>query len=332
MTPRTAAALRPWLLFGLLSLVWGSSYFWIKVGVTEGLLPFTLVTVRLSIAALGLALLMALTHGRLPHDRATLAKLAFLGLINVALPFGLITWAEQYVGSALASILSSLVPLFAIVFAALALSDEPATLNRLGGLAIGFVGAILLLGRNLAPAPGTAGDMQLPGDLALVLAAASYAASGVFIRRYLSGRKLIDDPLTGPRTLRPVEIALPQNVAALVVVAVLALLRERVPGGGLLLPPSTLAWVAVIWLGLFGSALAYLLYFRLLAAWGVTRTTLVTYVMPIVGIALGVFILHEAVDIQVLAGAALVIAGIVLVNAPIGQRRIFGRTAAVVPD
>ena len=154
MSLRPSLAVGQWILFGLLSLVWGSSYFWIKVGVDEGLTPFTLITLRLAIATVALVLLMAATRSRLPRDRATYAKLAVLGVINVALPFGLITWAEQYVGSALASIINALVPLFVIVFAALALRDEPFTLNRLGGLLIGFMGAVLLLGRHLAPAVG----------------------------------------------------------------------------------------------------------------------------------------------------------------------------------
>lgn len=332
MDRRPSPVASQWLTFGLLSLVWGSSYFWIKVGVDEGLQPFTLITLRLIVAMVALALLLVATRSRLPRDRATLAKLAILGLLNVAIPFSLITWAEQYVGSALASILTSLVPLFVIVFAALALRDEPFTLNRLGGLLVGFVGAVLLLARHLAPTAGTDPQLELFGDLALVLSSVSYASAGVFTRRFLSGRKVIDDPLTGPRTLRPAEIALPQNAAGLVVVAILALATEPAPGGGLVLPATPLAWVAVTWLGLLGSAFAYLLFFGLLAVWGATRTALVTYVMPMVGIALGVVILRETVDLQVLAGAALVIFGIVLVNARIGQRRIFGRAPEPIPD
>jgi len=328
MSLRPSLAVGQWILFGLLSLVWGSSYFWIKVGVDEGLTPFTLITLRLAIATVALVLLMAATRSRLPRDRATYAKLAVLGVINVALPFSLITWAEQYVGSALASIINALVPLFVIVFAALALRDEPFTLNRLGGLLIGFLGAVLLLGRHLTPAANADPTLEIWGDIALVASSISYASGGVFIRRYISGRKLIDDPVTGPRTLRPTEIALPQNVVGLVIVAIVALLLEPAPGGGLTVPTTTNGWIAVTWLGVLGSAVAYLLFFRLIHAWGATRTAVVTYVMPIIGISLGVLILKETIDAQVLAGAALVIFGIVLVNARIGQRRIFGRAAA----
>ena len=329
MARSASPALRQWLLFGLLALVWGSSYFWIKVGVDEGMKPFTLVTLRLAISVVGLTLLMAATRSRITRDRGALTLLVFLGVVNVALPFGLITWAEQYIGSALASILNATVPLFVMVFAALVLHDEPLTVNRLAGLLIGFAGAVLLLARHLAPTPGVDPSLAFVGDLALVAASMAYAVGGVMIRRFLSGRKLIDDPLTGPRSLRPAEIALPQNITALVVISVAAFLFEPAPGGGIVLPTTTAAWVAVTWLGLLGSAVAYLLFYRLLNVWGATRTALVTYVMPVVGIAMGVLILHETIDAQVVAGTALVIGGIVVINARIGQRKLFGRSPAV---
>jgi len=332
MTRRPSPALILWLLFIVLSITWGSSYFFIKVGVEEGLQPFTLIAWRLGIAIAALLALVALTRSRLPRDPATLARLAFLGVINVAIPFALITWAEQFIGSALASILQGLVPLFAIVFAGLVLHDEPITVNRVVGLVVGFAGAVILLGRHLAPTAGSDPAMELVGELAVVASCVSYAASGVFIRRYFGGQLLVRDPRTGPRALRPVEIALPQNAAAFVLTAIAALALERSPGGGIPVPPTGIAWLSVAWLGVLGSAVAYLMYFRILNAWGVTRTSLVTYVMPIVGIVLGVLVLRETIDAQVIVGTALVIGGIGLVNSQFGQRRLFGRSAAVASD
>lgn len=332
MSRRPSPALLLWLLFIVLSFTWGSSYFFIKVGVDEGLQPFTLIAWRLAISIAALLVLVKVTGSRLPRDRATLARLAFLGVINVAVPFALITWAEQYIGSALASILNGLVPLFAIVFAGLVLHDEPITVNRVAGLVVGFAGAVLLLGRHLAPVPGSDPTLELVGELAVIASCASYAASGVFIRRYLGRRLLVDDPVTGARALRPVEIALPQNAAAFVITALAALLLEPGARGGIAAPASGLGWLSVAWLGVLGSAVAYLMYFKILNVWGVTRTSLVTYVMPIVGIALGVVILRETIDGQVIAGTALVIGGIGLANSKFGQRRIFGRTPAVASD
>ena len=323
MTRRRTGDLVTWLVFLGVAFAWGSSYFFIKVGVESGLEPFTLIAWRLAISIVGLAVMLAATRSRLPRDRTVLLQLAFLGIINVAVPFTLITWAEQSIGSALASILQGLTPLFALVFAAIVLHDEPITLNKLAGLVLGFGGAVIILGRNLLPAPGADPTMELLGELALVLSGVSYAASGVFVRRRIGTRKLVDDPVAGPRALRPAEIALPQNATAFLITAALALLLES--NGGLPAPSTTDAWISVIWLGLVGSAIAYLLYFRLLNTWGVYRASLITYVMPVVGILLGVLVLGESMDPQVLAGTALVIGGVALANARVGRRVVYGR-------
>ena len=330
MALRSSTSPLLWLVFIGVAFAWGSSYFFIKVGVENGLEPFTLVAWRLAISIVGLGLILALTRSRLPRRPGVLGRLAVVGVINVAVPFALITWAEQAIGSALASILQGLTPLFALVFAAIVLHDEPITINKLGGLVVGFAGAAIILGRHLAPAPGADPTAELLGELALVLSCVSNAASGVFLRRTIGTRPLVDDPATGPRALRPAEIALPQNTVGFVITAALALLLES--GSGFPAPASAEAWVSVIWLGLVGSAIAYLLFFRLLNAWGVYRTSLITYAMPVVGIFLGVLVLEETIDLQTLAGTAMVIGGIALVNARVGRRQIFGRRAAPAPD
>jgi drug/metabolite transporter (DMT)-like permease len=323
-----------WLVFVALSVVWGTSFLFIKIGLDEGLPPFWLVTYRLWIAVLVLLGFARLTGARLPHDRAGLLTVAFLGLINVAIPFALITWGEQYIPSALASILNGLVPLFTIIIAALVLADEPITLNRLAGLLIGFVGAVLLLAHGFdagASSPGQSADpaLALAGELAIVLAAIAYAASAVYIRRRISGRPLIAERDGSRRPMRPVEIAIPQNVAAALLISVLALTVEHPDGGLVVLPASASAWFAVAWLGALGSALAYILYFRLLGAWGATRSTLVTYAMPVVGVIAGVLVLGETIEPREVLGMLLIIAGIALVNARIGMRRLYGRSPVV---
>ncbi|MBA3852122.1 MAG: EamA family transporter [Chloroflexi bacterium] len=326
--PPRSDSLALWLVFGALSAAWGSSFLFIKIGLEEGLPPLTLVTFRLLIAVVFLSMVLRLTGGRLPRQRGTIYRLAALGLINVAIPFGLITWGELWIPSALASILNGLVPLFTIVIAALLLRDEPITANRLAGLAIGFVGAILLLSPQMAAAdPAVDATMVLLGELAVVVASLSYAFSVVYIRRSISGKPLVDDPVRGPRPLTPVETALPQCLSAVAIIGVLALVFER-PNGAFVVPPTLPAWFAVGWLGIVGSGIAYLLFFRLISAWGATRTTLVTYVMPVVGIALGVIVLGERLDLAEVMGAVLVIGGLVLANSSFGQRRLFGREAA----
>jgi drug/metabolite transporter (DMT)-like permease len=321
--------MRLWLVFITLAFVWGSSFLWIKVGVTEGLTPLMLVAYRLWIGFLFLLVVGRLTGARLPHRRTLALQLGLVGLLNTAVPFVLITWGEQWIASALASILNGLVPLFTIVIAALVLRDEPITVNRLVGLLVGFAGAVLLLGRNLGPTPTADAQLALAGELAVVLASVCYAFAAVVFRSRFSGKDVIDEPVQGLRGMNPVEFALPPVFFGAIASTVLALVID-VRAGVAITPPNVTAWIALVWLGTLGSGLAYVLYFQLLKAWGATRSTLVTYAMPIVGLALGVIILGERIDLQIVAGSALIIGGIALVNSSIGQRRLFGRGPSAV--
>jgi drug/metabolite transporter (DMT)-like permease len=321
----TRADALTWARFVSLALIWGSSFLFIKIGLDEGLPPLTLVAYRLGIATLFLAVLVRLTGGRVPRSADALRRLAILALLNVAIPFVLITWGTQYIPSAVTSIFNATVPLFTIVIAAFVLHDEPITLNRLAGLAIGFVGAVLLASPNLGV--GGSGDTgsALLGELAVAGGSLAYAVASVYARHRITGRPLVDDPRTGPRAPTPVEIALPQVAIAGVLILMLTLAFERPAEGVIRVPGSPAAWLSVAWLGVLGSGVAYLLYFRLIRSWGATRTMLVTYVMPVVGIALGVIVLSEELHPAEIVGAVLIIGGLVLANSAVGQRRLFGR-------
>lgn len=304
MTPRSSRL--DWGLFLALGLMWGTSYLFIKIGV-ETLPTFTLVAVRLGIGLVFLATVVAVARERLPRDPKIYGHLLVMSVVNVALPFALITSAEQSVDSAVAAILNGGVPLFTIVIAALFLHDEPITVNRVFGLLIGYAGVILLVGRGLGSGGG---EGAISGELALLGSTASYGAGAVYARRNVRG-------------LRPMIPALFQVMFAFVITGVIALLIER---------PFEVVWTgrsvfAVLWLGLFGSGLAYLCFFRLLQSWGATRTTMVAYLLPIVGIVAGALVLNEVVDAGILVGTALVIGGVALVNSRYGHRRLFGRAA-----
>ena len=304
MTPRSSRL--DWGLFLALGLMWGTSYLFIKIGV-ETLPTFTLVAVRLGIGLVFLAAVVAIARERLPRDPKIYGHLLVMSVVNVALPFALITSAEQSVDSSIAAILNGGVPLFTIVIAALFLHDEPITVNRIFGLLIGYAGVILLVGRGLGSGGG---EGAISVELALLGSTASYGAGAVYARRNVRG-------------LRPMIPALFQVLFAFVITAVIALLIER---------PFEVVWTgrsifAVLWLGLLGSGLAYLCFFRLLQSWGATRTTMVAYLLPIVGIVAGALVLKEVVDAGVLVGTALVIGGVALVNSRYGHRRLFGRAA-----
>ena len=296
-----------WLLFVLLGFFWGSSYLFIKIGVDAGLPPFMLITLRLLIGFVLLASVVAIAREPLPRNPRTYGHLIVMGAVNIAIPFSLITWAELTVESALAAILTAPVPLFVIVIAAIFLRDERITINRIAGLVAGFVGVAILVGFD--PAAVAAGD--LAGEIALLGATLSYACGAVYARRNVHG-------------LRPMIPAVFQVGFALVMVATLTLVFER-PFEVNVTPE---AWFSVVWLGLFGSSLAYLLFFRLLGRWGATRTSMVTYLLPVFGITLGALVLNEPVDARLLIGTGLGIGGIALVNSRYGARPLFQRGPA----
>ena len=293
-----------WLLFLLLGFLWGSSYIFIKIGVDAGLTPFVLVSLRLLIGFALLATVVAVAREPLPRSTRMYGHLVVLGAFSVAIPFFLITWAERSVDSTIAATITSAVPLFVIVFAAFALRDEPITMNKLVGVGIGLLGVAILVGFDPAALAGG----SLAAELALIGATASYAVGGVYARRMVHG-------------LRPMIPAMFQVFFALVMSTALAFIFERP-----LDAPITLeTGFAVLWLGAFGSGLAYLVFFRLLRSWGATRTSLVAYLLPIVGIALGALVLQETIDARLLIGTALIIGGIGVVNSRFGATPLFSR-------
>lgn len=295
-----------WLVFGLLGFFWGSSYVFIKIGVDAGLAPFTLVMLRLLIGSALLGAVVLVARERLPREGRFYAHISVVGLFGIALPFVLITWAERTVDSALAAVLTAPVPLFVIPFAALMLADETLTLNKIVGVVVGLLGVAVLVGFD----PAQLGSGDFVAEVALVGASICYAIGGVYARRFVQG-------------YRPMIPALFEVFTALVMVSALAFLIER----PLETPLTVDALVAVSWLGLVGSGLAFLAFFRLLANWGAQRTSLVAYVLPVWGIALGALILREQIPPQLLLGTALVIGGIALVNVTRGNISAFGTAA-----
>jgi drug/metabolite transporter (DMT)-like permease len=295
-----------WLIFLALGFMWGSSYLFIKLAVDD-FGTFTLVALRLAVGAALLWVAIRLARQELPRAPRIYGHLVVMAVVNIVIPFVLITWAEQSVDSSIAAILTSAVPLFAIVIAPLFLHDEPIRVNGVAGLGIGFVGVIVLTSNDLSVA-----DADLTGEIALLGAALSYAVGAVYSRRNMRG-------------IPPMIPAVFQVTFALVISGVIALILER-PWEA---RPDLEAVFSILWLGILGSGLAYLAVFRLFASWGATRTTLVAYLIPVWGIILGFLVLSEPIDGRLLVGTALVIGGMALVNSRFGRRTIFGRVPPV---
>ncbi len=283
---------KEWTAFVGLGLIWGSSFLWIKIALDE-MAPLMLVGWRVLFGLAGLAAVVAWRRATFPRDRRLWFWMAVIGITNTLLPFALISWGEQHIDSAVAAILNGTVPLFTMVLAHLFLKDDRMTLPRIAGLVVGFVGVVVLMGRDLDLSQ--LGGSVL-GQVAVLLAAFAYASSAVLARRTLHGI----DPLV--QALVPV-------LSATSAAWILAVLLE-----GVEVPALPITWFALAWLGLLGSCVAYLLYFYLLHNVGPTRTSLVTYIFPVVGLVLGVVFLNEALDLGLAIGALLIIAGIAIVN------------------
>ena len=270
---------------------------------------FTLVAVRLGIGAALLWTVLRVRGQPLPPRSRIYGHLFVMGLINITIPFLLITWAEQSVESSLAAVLTSMVPLFTVVLAPLFIHDEPLRINAVVGLAVGFIGVIVLTSRELS---GT--GSSLLADLALVAAALYYGSGAVYARRNVRG-------------VAPLIPAVFQVTFAFLVSAMFALLLEH-PWTA---KPGPQSLFAMAMLGVFGSGVAYLCFFRLLSRWGATRTTLVAYVLPVVGILLGFVVLQEPLEGRVIVGTGLVIGGIGLVNSRLGRRVLFATERGRAP-
>jgi Permeases of the drug/metabolite transporter (DMT) superfamily len=295
-----------WLIFLALGFMWGSSYLFIKLAV-DNFGTFTLVALRLAVGSALLWIVLRLAGQKLPRERRIYGHLVVMAIVNIVIPFALITWAEQSVDSSIAAILTSAVPLFAIVIAPLFLHDEPIRVNGVAGLAVGFIGVAVLTSRGLS----TTGS-DIAGEIALLGAALSYAVGAVYARHTMRG-------------VPPMIPAVFQVTFALLIAGTIAIVFEH-PWDA---RPDAQAIFSIVWLGLLGSGLAYLAMFRLLASWGATRTTLVAYEIPVVGIVLGFLVLQEPIDGRLLIGTALVVGGMALVNSRFGRRRLFGRVPPV---
>lgn len=278
--------------FLALSLAWGSSFFWIKIAVQE-VGPFLLVAFRVLFGILGLAIVLLFNRPKGWPDRRTWQTLLILGITNTALPFVLISWAEQHIDSAVAAILNSSMPLFTLVIAHFTIADDKMNVQKVIGVLVGFLGVVVLAARNLG------GDLQLNllAQGAMIAAVLFYAGSSVFARR-------------NTQNISPVIRALIPLLSADAMMWAGALLIES----PIVFPALPITWGALIWLGVVGSCIAYLLYYYLLHAVGPTRISMVTYMFPVVGVTLGVLLLNERLDISLVLGATLVLASLLIVN------------------
>ena len=276
--------------FILLAALWGASFLFMRLGTLEfGPLP----TAGLRVAIASLALLpVMLSRGLWPQLRQHWKPVMICGLINSAIPFALFSFALLSISTGLSSILNATVPLFGALVAWLWLGDKPGT-SRTVGLVIGFIGVALLASGKASFKPDASGAVTAWGILACLLATISYAVAASFTRRYLSG-------------LNSLMVATGSQIGAALGLALPTLLTGPVQA------PSRKAWGALLALGILCTAVAYVLFFRLIEQLGPARAITVTFTIPVFAVFYGVTLLGETVTTWMLFCGVIVLCGTAL--------------------
>lgn len=283
-----------WGLLITLSVLWGASFFFNGVAVRE-LPTFSVVVVRVVLGAVTLLIVMRFMGQRMPGGGVIWRAFFALGLINNVIPFCLIVWGQAHLASGVASILNATTPLFTVIVAHFFTTDEKITRGRLLGIALGFGGVVVMFGGDTLQGLG----LNVLAPLACLGAALAYGFGGVYGRRF---KKL---------GVTPMATATGQVCASSVILLPVMLVVDQ-PWN---LPmPGMASIAALVGLAVLSTALAYILYFRILETAGATNLLLVTFLIPISAIFLGVIILGEVLLAKHIAGMALIGSGLIAID------------------
>jgi drug/metabolite transporter (DMT)-like permease len=280
-----------WILLLILSVLWGGSFFFNEVALKE-LQPFTLVLCRVSLAAVTLTAIVFLQGKQIPVSPTLWREFFLMGALSNLIPFSLIVWGQTYIDSGLAAILNATTPVFTVVLAHFLTQDERLTLNRLVGIMLGLCGVVVLIG---ADALGGLSWTSL-GQFAILGAACCYGCSGIYGRRF--------------KKIPPIVAAAGTLTSSTIMLLPLTFLLER----PLTLKPSVITWGALLGLSLLSTAIAYMIYFRLLTKAGATNSALVTFLIPVSSLFLGVFILGEQLHWTTFASMVLIFIGLAAID------------------
>jgi len=280
------------LVWLVLCGIWGSTWLFIKLGL-EDLPPLTFAGIRFVISC---AIILAIIRVRgleLPRARADWILLAVTGILSFGLNYGLVFWGEQHISSGLAALLQATLPAFGLVFAHFHLPGERLSWTKIGGVVLGVCGVAVVFSNQLA----VAGRQALAGCIALILSAAFAAYSNVLVKAY--GRKI-----------NPAIMAAGQMFFGLLLLFAVGLPME---GNPFRFHWTTMAVIALLYLAIVGSVIAFLLYYWLVQNMDVTKSMLIALVTPVVAVILGMIVLNEEFGWRTLAGGAMIMLGIALI-------------------
>nr|WP_298681698.1 DMT family transporter [uncultured Dongia sp.] len=295
-------ALQDWALLIGLSLLWGGSFFFAKIAVAE-VPPLTVALMRVALAAAALHIVRVALRVPAPRDLGFWRDVFIMGLLNNAIPFSLIFWGQQAIGAGLASILNATTPLFTVLVAHVFTTDERAGPAKVLGVLAGMAGVAVMIGNDVVAGLGG----HLWAELAILAAALSYGFAGVFGRRFRDRPPLVvaSGQLTGSTCLLLLPVLLIDQPWALAM-------------------PSLSTMGAIVALALLSTALAYVIFFRILRRAGSTNLSLVTLLIPVSALLLGVLFLGEVIEPHHLIGMGLIGSGLVILD---GRLWRFSRAA-----
>jgi drug/metabolite transporter (DMT)-like permease len=291
-------------LLALLALLWGSSYLFLKVAVTE-IPPITLIALRVTGAAGFLLVVLRLCDEKLPRDWRTRRMLLRQAVFNSIGAWTVLAWGQQFVDAGLASVLNSTSPIFVFLFTALVTRHEALGGRKLVGVFVGFFGVVLIVGVATLRGLGS----QVAGQLACLTGAALYACAAIYGTRF--------------KQQSAVATAAGTMIWATAVLVPLALMLER----PWTLTPSTKAIGATVMLSVFCTAVALLIYFRLVRTIGSMGVASQSYLRAGVGVVLGLLLLGESISLPVAIGLIAAIVGVALINSPTRKVSTTARTA-----
>jgi len=285
---------REWSLLLACSLFWGGSFFFVEVAL-QGLPPFTLVFLRVGIAALALITAAPILKIKLPRSKTVLVGFLVLGLTNNAIPFTLIAYGQTQISSSLASILNATMPIWTVIIAHFWTVDEKLTMNRVAGVVFGLIGVGVMMGLDAFEKFGVASL----GQFAILGATFSYGIAAVYARRFKAWG------------VPPMAIATGQLCASSLMILPIALLVDQ---PWTLAMPGADIWLAILGFAVLSTALTYFLYFKFIESAGATNASLVTLIVPVTAIFLGVFVLEETLETKHMMGMAIIAFGLVAID------------------
>ena len=287
-----SASTRDWILIVTLAAIWGSSFLFGRILMLEWP-PFTVVFLRVALAAITLWAFLVMTGRKMPTNRHLLFGILVMGIINNVIPFSLILIGQQEIGSSLASVVNAMTPIWTLIIANAFTTDEKFTFNKILGIVFGFVGVGILIGGDLFEGL----EKSAWAQIAVLFATISYGFAGVWGKRF--------------KDHDPIAISTGQLTASSIIMFPLIFLLEE-PFS--LSSPDAEMWVSILGLAILCTAIAYVLFFKILASAGATNVSLVTFLVPVTATILGIIWLGETLTTSNILGMICILVGLLIID------------------